>query len=303
MDPAATLDGFELVDAPPAAGRRWWAALGRHRSAQIGGALLLLFLVGASLGAFLLRGSPSAEFSYQDLGGAFLPPSPAHPLGTDWVGRDVLVRLVFGARYTLAISSAAVLAGLVIGIPVGAASGYFGGWFDLLVQRVVDIVLAFPGFLLALALLAAMGTGLLNVILAVGITSFPRVVRLLRASTLSLREMQYVEAARVMDVPDRKIMARHIVPNALAPLIVRSTMELGGTIIHVAGLGFLGLGISEPTPEWGTLLGEARRYIFSDPLLLVFPAACIVLISLAFNLLGDALRDVLDPRLKNVLSR
>jgi ABC-type dipeptide/oligopeptide/nickel transport system permease subunit len=296
----ATVAELEPAEALPAVRPRWWMNLRRHRSAQIGGFILLVFLLGATVGAVLVRNSPTADFSYQDLAAAFEHPSLAHPLGTDWIGRDVLVRLIYGARYTMSISTAAVLAGLVIGIPIGAASGYFGGWFDLLVQRVVDIVLAFPSFLLALALLAAMGTGFFNVILAVSITSFPRVVRLLRASTLSLREMQYVEAARVMDVPDHKIVARHIVPNALAPLIVRSTMELGGTIVHVAGLGFLGLGINEPTPEWGTMLGEAHRYIFSDPVLLVFPAACIVLVSISFNLLGDALRDVLDPRL-NVL--
>jgi ABC-type dipeptide/oligopeptide/nickel transport system permease subunit len=169
---------------------------------------------------------------------------------------------------------------------------------DLLAQRLVDIVLAFPGFLLALALVAALGPGLRNVIISVGVTSFPRFVRLLRASVLSVRELSYVEAARSVGVRTGSILFRHVVPNSLAPVIVQGTLELGGAIITAAGLGFLGIGVQQPTPEWGGMLGSSRDYIFSDSALITYPGICILAVVLAVNLVGDALRDVLDPRLR-----
>src|SRR5438309_1337554 len=269
-----------------------------HRSAIAGTALLAIYLVGTVFGPLAMHANPSNNFDYQNLHDAFLGPSSAHLLGTDQLGRDELVRLMYGARYTLLIAVAAVAVGLVIGIPLGAISGYFGGWIDILIQRFVDIVLAFPGFLLALSLVAVLGPGLRNVIISVGITSFPSFIRLLRASALSVREQPYVEAARALGVRAPLIMLRHVIPNSLAPVIVQATLWLGQAIITAAGLGFLGVGVQQPAPEWGGMLGASRDYIFSDSALITFPGLCIFGAVLAFNLVGDGLRDVLHPRLK-----
>jgi len=205
---------------------------------------------------------------------------------------------MFGARYTLALGFAAVAIGLAIGVPVGAVSGYFGGWIDLLSQRVTDVVLAFPNILLALALVAVLGVGLTNVIIAVAITSIPIFIRLTRASALSIRELPYVEAARALGVPSAAILVRHVIPNSLAPVIVQASLQLGAAILLAAALGFLGLGVQAPTPEWGSMLGLSRNYIFSDPNLATFPGLAIFGAVLAFNLVGDGLRDALDPRLR-----
>ena len=273
----------------------------RHRSGQLGLALLLTFLLMMIIGPILLSHRPSADVLYQNLGGALQGPSAQHWLGTDQLGRDVLVRIVAGARYTIMIGVASVAIGLAIGVPLGAWSGYVKGTFDLLVQRLVDIVLAFPSFLLALVLVAVLGPGLRNVIIAVGIASFPRFVRVVRGSTLSIREHQYIEAARALGVAPTTIVVRHVLPNSMAPIIVQSTLELGSAILTAAGLGFLGLGVQQPTPEWGSMLGSARDYIFSFPGLITFPGLAIFGVVLAFNLLGDALRDALDPRLRGEL--
>jgi ABC-type dipeptide/oligopeptide/nickel transport system permease subunit len=191
----------------------------------------------------------------------------------------------------------AVALGLLVGVPIGSVSGYFGGWVDLVLQRLTDILLAFPGILLALALVAGLGVGLRNVVIAVGVSSVPGFVRLVRASTLSIRELPYVEAARSLGVSSPMILARHVLPNALAPVIVQATLQLGFAILLAATLGFFGLGVQPPTPEWGSLLGEGRNYIFTDANLITFPGLAIFFAVLAFNLVGDGLRDALDPRL------
>jgi peptide/nickel transport system permease protein len=275
-------------------GGRAWERLRRHPSAIFGVSVLLLYVAASLLGPLLIRYDPI----HQDLSQAFLPPSPAHPLGTDDFGRDELVRLLFGARYTLLLGFGAVAIGLAVGVPLGAASGYFGGWLDMLSQRLMDVLLAFPNILLALSLVAALGIGLRNVIISVGVASIPGFVRLLRASALSIRELPYIEAARSIGLPTPLILLRHVLPNSLAPVIVQATLQLGGAILVAAGLGFLGLGVQQPTPEWGSMLGFGRTFIFSDPLLIVFPGIAIFGAVLAFNLLGDGLRDALDPRLR-----
>lgn len=283
-----------LSEAPPLAAPKLWRRLLRHNSA-LAGMILLGFLVLASLvGPLIFRSDPTA----QDLSQAFLPGSTAHPLGTDDLGRDELVRLFVGARYTLSLAVAAVALGLAVGVPLGALSGYFGGWVDLLVQRFVDVMLAFPSILLAISLVAALGVGLRNVIVSVAIVAMPGFIRLVRASALSIREAPYVEAARALGVPNWRILLRHVVPNSLGPLIVQASLQLGGAILVAAGLGFLGLGVQQPTPEWGAMLGFSHTYIFSDPGLLTYPGLCICGAVLAFNLLGDGLRDALDPRMK-----
>ncbi len=254
--------------------------------------MLLVYVTATVLLPLLINYSPDRN----NLSQAFSPSSARHLLGTDELGRDELLRLAIAARFTLFIGFAAVAIGLAVGLPLGAMSGYFGGWIDLLIQRLTDILLAFPGILLALALVAALGPGLKNVILSVGITSIPGFVRLVRASALSIRELPYVEAARALGVPNRLILLRHVIPNSLAPVIVQATLQLGFAILVAAGLGFLGLGVQPPTPEWGSMLGLARNYIFSDQALVTYPGLAIFAAVLAFNLLGDGLRDALDPR-------
>lgn len=294
--PTGAAAGSEPI--PDSRAQNTWVALLHHRSAQIGIAILLIFVVGTFVGPLLLHNNPSNNWDYQNLSNSFARPSAAHLLGTDQLGRDVLVRLLYGTRYTLLIAVAAVGLAVVVGVPMGAVSAYMGGWVDISIQRLIDIILAFPTFLLALSLVAVLGTGLRNVIIAVAVTSFPNIVRMLRASALSVREQPYVEAARALGVNRTSIMFRHVIPNSLAPVIVMATLLLGGAILSAAGLGFLGVGVQQPTPEWGGMLGQAQQYIFSDSALITYPGLCIVFAVLAFNLLGDGLRDVLDPRLK-----
>jgi ABC-type dipeptide/oligopeptide/nickel transport system permease subunit len=285
----------EAVVATAGYGRgRVLLRLRTHPSALVGFGILAVYVLASLLLPLVFRYDPT----HQNLSDAFLPRSPAHPLGTDDLGRDELIRLLYGARYTLSLGFGAVAIGLAIGVPLGAVAGYFGGWLDLLSQRLTDILLAFPNILLALSLVAVLGVGLQNVIIAVGITSIPIFVRLVRASTLSIRELPYVEAGRALGVPSAVILLRHVVPNALSPVIVQASLQLGAAILIAAGLGFLGLGVQAPTPEWGTMLGASRNYIFSDPNLATFPGLAIFGAVLAFNLVGDGLRDALDPRLK-----
>jgi len=275
------------------------ARLWRHRSGRLAllmlGALALLIIVGP----FLVRNNPTSDILYQNLAEALQLPSREHLLGTDQLGRDELVRLILGARYTLLIGIGAVVTGLVIGVPLGLLSGFFRGAVDLVVQRVVDIVLAFPSFLLALALVAALGPGLRNLIIAVAIAAIPRFVRIVRGQVLSVRERPFVEAAQSVGIGRFRILWRYVMPNSMTPVMVQAPLELGSAVLTAAGLGFLGLGVQSPTPEWGTMLGESRDLMFSHPRLVTFPGICIVLTILAFNLLGDALRDLLDPRLRS----
>jgi ABC-type dipeptide/oligopeptide/nickel transport system permease subunit len=264
----------------------------RHRAALLGLAVLVA-LVGASLAAPLLtRFDPER----QSLAQALRPPSAEHPLGTDHLGRDLLARLLYGGRLSLLIGFLAVALGLAVGVPLGAISGFRGGFTDLAVQRVADVLLSFPGFLLALALVAMLGVGLQNVVVAVGVGAVPSFIRLVRASVLAIREQPYVEAARALGQRQAPIVFRHVLPNALAPVIVQATLNLGSAILVAAGLGFLGLGVQPPTAEWGAMLGEGRQYIFRAPALTTYPGLAIFLAVLGFNLFGDGLRDALDPR-------
>ena len=288
-----------IVEATPArrpALRRvqeGWLRFRRHRTAMAG-LVLLVGLFALAVAAPLLT---SHNPERQKLSEALRPLSPAHPLGTDHLGRDMLARLLYGGRLSLLIGFLAVGLGVVVGVPLGAVSGFRGGLTDLVIQRLADILLSFPGFLLALSLVAILGVGLQNVIISVGISAVPSFIRLVRGSVLSIREQAYVEAAHAIGQRRTIIIFRHVLPNAMAPVIVQATLSLGFAILVAAGLGFLGLGVQAPTPEWGTMLGEGRQYIFRAPGLTMYPGLVIFLAVLGFNLFGDGLRDALDPRM------
>jgi len=265
----------------------------RHRSARLGLPILLFFVIVGGLAPFLSPYDPVRI----NLSEALRPPSLEHILGTDELGRDIATRIMYGARISMFIGFLAVLIGLVIGAPIGIISGYYGGVIDFTLQRITDILLAFPGILLALVLVATLGVGLTNVIIAVGISSVPVYIRLARGQTLYIRELSYVEASRALGLRAPVILFKHIFLNTIDPLIVQSTLQLGTAILTAAGLGFLGLGVEPTIPEWGTMLGTGREYLMSSPHVATFPGLAIFLVVLAFNLLGDALRDALDPTL------
>ena len=273
--------------------KRGLAKLLRNRAACFGGVVLTLFFLSALFAPIIHPGDPTA----QHLRASLERPSLKHPLGTDELGRSILGRIIHGGRISLGISVGAVALALVLGVPLGLISGYFGGKTDFVIQRVTDIMLAFPPFVLALALVSVLGVGLENTLVSVGIVGIPQMIRIVRGCTLSVREHVYVEAARAVGTLDTVILVRHILPNVMVPIIVNTTLFLGMAILFSAGLGFLGVGIQPPQPEWGTMLGAGRSLMFAAPHVTVFPGIAIFLAVLGFNLFGDGLRDALDPRL------
>ena len=273
---------------------RRWAKLKRNKVAFLGGMLLLIYIGCAFLAPLLFPGDPSAP----DLFNSLSPPSMADFLGTDELGRSILGRILYGSRVSLMIALGVVGVGILFGVPVGLISGYYGGKTDFIIQRFTDIMLAFPGFLLALALVAILGVGLKNTVISIGISMIPLYIRLVRGCVLTVREEVYVEAARASGTKDRNIILRHILPNVMAPIIVQTSLCMGTAILFAAGLGFLGIGVRPPTPEWGSMLGSARAYMMGKPHVATFPGIAIFLAVLSFNLLGDGLRDAFDPRSK-----
>lgn len=275
---------------------RAWRRFRHHPPALIGLGIILTFVVLAAAAPLISPYDPVA----QDLTSAIQGPSAEHWFGTDQLGRDIATRLMYGARISLMIGVLAVLIGIVVGVPLGMVAGYYGGWADLAISRLADMMFAFTSILLALTLVAVLGINLQNVIIAVGVSVIPVIIRLVRSSVLTLREEPYVEAARALGGSDFRIITRHVFPNSLTPVLVHGTLSIGVSILLAAGLGFLGLGVQSPTAEWGTMLGEGRQFIFSAPHMTTFPGIAIFLAILAFNLLGDGLRDALDPRMRTV---
>ncbi|KJS84361.1 MAG: peptide ABC transporter permease [Peptococcaceae bacterium BICA1-8] len=226
------------------------------------------------------------------------PPSEKYLLGTDSQGRDVLSRIIHGAGISVQIGVISVGIALLIGTTLGVLSGYYGRWIDVGIMRLVDIMLAFPTILLALAIVTVLGPSLKNAMIAVGIVNIPRFARIVRASVLSVKETEYVEASKAIGCTDMQIIFRHVLPNCLAPIIVQATLTIGTAILEAAGLSFLGLGAQPPMPEWGAMLADSRGYLRQAPWSVMYPGLAIMLTVLGFNLLGDGLRDALDPRLK-----
>ena len=233
-----------------------------------------------------------------DLPHKFETPTAQHWLGRDEFGRDILSRIIYGARVSLQVGFVAVGIALIVGGLLGAAAGYYSGWLDNGIMRVMDVLLSIPQTLLAIAIVAALGPSLPNLMIAVGISAVPNYARIVRGSVLSIRGMEFVEAARAVGSSDLRIILRHIIPNSMAPIIVQSTLGVASAILNAAGLSFIGLGIQPPNPSWGSMLSDARKYMERAPWLVIFPALFIIMTILSFNILGDALRDVLDPKLK-----
>ena len=265
----------------------------RHMLGTIGLIIMVMFVSVAALADVICRFSPLAV----DSAHALTAPNTLHWMGTDSFGRDVWSRIVHGARISLAVGIGSTALGSTIGVMIGLASGYLSGWVDLAFQRVTDILQALPLLVLALVMTAALGPTLPNVILAIAIPLIPTVARVIRANTLALRELPFVEAAKSIGMSETRIALRHVLPNTLAPLIVLATAQLGSAILTEASLSFLGLGIPEPYPSWGRMLSEsAAEYVRTAPWLVIFPGLAISLAVFGTNLLGDALRDILDPR-------
>jgi peptide/nickel transport system permease protein len=259
------------------------------------GTLILSLVTLAVLGAGVLAlDDPLAV----DPARRFQPPGPGHPFGTDILGRDMYTRMLFGGRLSLVTGIISVTFALALGVPMGVLSGFYGGLTDRLVMRLVDLMLTFPGILLALVIVAVLGPSLLNAMIAVGISASPTYARVVRSTALSAKTEAYIEAARALGCSNLRIIVRHILPNTIAPLIVLSTLGVAGAIIAAAALSFLGLGAQPPQPEWGALLSEGRSYLRAAWWMTAFPGLAIMVTVLAINLLGDGLRDALDPRLR-----
>jgi peptide/nickel transport system permease protein len=291
---------IQLEGAPSGLWREAWSRLRRNPVAIIGFCLVAFFALVAILAPLIARYGPlDARWFDQVSTGSAPGPSAKHWLGIDLNGRDEWARLVYGTRYSLLIGFVAAGSGLSIGLVLGSIAGYAGGFVDTIIMRCMDIMLAIPGLLLAIGIVAMLGPGLWQIMVAVGVTNVPIFARLLRGSVLAQREQDFVLAARAIGVRRRGILFSHILPNAISPVIVQGTLAMATAIIDVAGLGFLGLGPQDPrTPEWGTMLTQVNQYLQSDPLLAIAPCVAIVLAVLGFNLIGDGLREALDPKLR-----
>ncbi len=298
------LPTVEAIVAPLEAvgGSLWrdaWQRLRRNPAAIVGAALVVAFVAVAILAPLLAPADPRVADLSQIRPGFVPGPSRAHLLGLDQQGRDELSRIIYGARYSLLIGVVSLGLGASVGMLIGLLAGAFGGWVDNVCMRLMDVMLAIPGLLFAIAVAAVLGRKLTSVMIAIGVVNIPLFARLLRGSMLSQRESDYVVAARSIGVVRWRIVVGHVLPNSVAPVIVQGTLALATAIIDAAGLAFLGLGSADPgTPEWGRMLAETQRFLQSSPQLAVFPGLAIVVSVLGFNLLGDALREALDPKLR-----
>ncbi|MTH35959.1 ABC transporter permease subunit [Paracoccus limosus] len=289
LDPArGRIAGFALPRLPRFRALRNWRV-------SLGGAILLVVLVSSLLAPWISPFDPYA----QDLKAALLPPGGSHLLGTDEFGRDLLSRLIWGGRIALLVAAVSVVVSLIAGLFLGLVAGYFGGWLDALIMRGVDILLAFPNFLLAIAMVAILGPGLANMLVAIAIFGIPGFVRLYRAEVLTLKGADYVEAARSMGAGPWQVIRRHILPNSIPLVIVLCSLRAATAILVASGLSFLGLGVEPPLPDWGAMLTNGREYLRVAPHLTTVPGLAIMALVFAFNIFGDGLRDILDPRRKH----
>ncbi|TCS83079.1 ABC transporter permease [Tepidibacillus fermentans] len=272
-----------------------WRRLIKQKSAIIGGTIILIFI-------FLAIFAPLfTSYSYKEsvLANRFLPPmSEGHIFGTDDLGRDLFTRIIYGAQISLRVGFLSVIGSIIIGTILGLIAGYYGKWTDMIISRIFDIMLAFPSILLAIAIVTILGRSLTNALIAIAIINIPTYGRLVRSKVLSLKEEEFILAAKAIGMKNSRILFHHLLPNSMTPIIVQGTLGIATAIIETAALGFLGLGAVPPTPEWGTMLADSKDYIQLAPWTVIFPGISIMLVVLGFNLLGDGLRDALDPKMK-----
>ena len=275
--------------------RRMWYSFCKRKVAVLGLVIVLIYIIVAIFAPLLAPYDPVK----QDLANMLQTPGPKHLLGTDEMGRDILSRIIYGARISMKVGFYAVGVAFVIGIPLGIFAGYFGGKVDLLIMRAMDVLLAFPGILLSIVFVSVLGPNLDNAILSVGIYTVPNFARMARGETLALRNSEFIEAARAMGSGDIRIVFSHILNNIVSPMIVMGTLSFGTAIITTSGMGFLGIGAQPPTPEWGAMLSSGRQYLLVAPHVTTYTGLAILFLVLGLNLLGDGLRDVLDPKMKD----
>ncbi|MBB6448494.1 peptide/nickel transport system permease protein [Geomicrobium halophilum] len=284
----------EEIGAPESRWKSLFKKLIRNKSSLIGSCILIFFLLVAAFAPFLMTHDPNST----DLLNDFETPSSENWFGTDHNGRDIYSRIVYGTHLTLYVGTVSVAIGAAVGIVLGLFAGYYGRFVDTVIMRVADVLLAFPGILLALAIVSALGASLNNVIIALSIYNIPVFARIVRGSVLEVKSVEYIEAIRALGAKDGKIMFQHILPNVSSPVIVQASLQIATSILSAAGLSFLGVGVQPPTPEWGAMLNSGRSYMWDSPHLTLFPGIALVLVVLGFNLLGDGLRDALDPKSK-----
>jgi len=297
-----------LLERPTSMGRLAWRRLLRRKTGVTGLVIIVFWLLVAIFAPLIATHEPTNGLIGEEAGAVRraapcihalgCPEGQAqHILGLDGNARDEFSRIIFGSRVSLTIGLTTVTVAIAVGAALGAIAGYWGGWIDNMIMRVMDVVLGFPALLLAIAIVAVLGPGLTNALLAIAIVSIPQYARVMRASVLQIRELDFIAASRALGASSGRILLTRVIPNALTPLVVLGTLGIASAILEAAGLSFLGLGAQPPTPEWGTMLAEERNQLFSAPHLVFFPGLAIMLTVLGFNLLGDGLRDALDPRL------
>lgn len=274
-----------------------WLRYKKNKLAMFGLVMLVMMILCAVFADLIV--DYEADAVSQNMKIRLMSPNKDHIFGTDQYGRDIFARIIFGARISLMVGLATVSLSLTAGAMIGATAGYYGGKADNILMRIMDVLLAIPGLLMALAVVAALGPGLVNLIIANSITRVPQFARVVRSAILSIKGQEFIEAAKACGTRNTRIILRHILPNAIGPIIVQATLNMGTTILGIAALSFIGLGIQPPTPEWGSMLSDARSQMRYYPYLVVIPGIAIMLAVMSFNLIGDGLRDSLDPKLKN----
>jgi len=295
----ALIQAAEYVEKPESQLKEMWETLRQNKAAVIGLYTIgFLVLIALAIGVSELLGKQILPFdpNYSDMTKSFIQPNGEHWFGTDQLGRDLFSRILDGTKISLSVGVIAVAISLSIGVVLGALAGYRGGKTDTIIMRIMDMMLAIPSILLAIAFMAALGKGLDKAVIAIGLVSIPEYARIVRGSILSIKENDYVQAAKVIGNTDSRIIYKHILPNIMSLIVVRATLGVSTAVLDTAALGFLGLGVQPPFAEWGDMLGRARGFIFTAPYTLIFPGIAITITVLAFNLLGDGLRDALDPK-------
>lgn len=291
---AATITAVKVEEEHTPPWKEAWQSFSNNKLALFGLGIVLFFIIVAIIAPLI------APYTYQDqnLIDRLQPPSRKHWFGTDDFGRDIYSRILYGARISLWVGFFSVLGSVILGTLLGIVSGYYGRWVDAIISRIFDIMLAFPSILLAIAVVAILGPSLQNALIAIAVINIPNFGRLVRSKVLSVKQEEYIMAARAVGMKDSRILFSHILPNSISPVIVQATLAIATAIIEAAALGFLGLGAQAPTPEWGKMLADSKEYLVQAPWTLFFPGIAIMLTVLGFNLMGDGLRDVLDPKMK-----